>query len=165
MEIKLNLTENEVGFLKQYEELYNSEREIDITAEPIVVVERKEKIYIGDADPCCDYDTVYVLEHDYETEYDTEEEAEEYVEEHNSKSEILKFDVIPTWKPVAYFLTRKEAENYCKYQKHNLGECRVYTRNVGYGNHGDLACLMNLLKSIGKQLLTEAGEVNGSHKR
>lgn len=57
------------------------------------------------------------------------------------------------YKPVAFFLTRLEAEKYCIYQKHNLKKPRVYTHHMGYANDGDLLELMALLKSMGDQLL------------
>ena len=46
-------------------------------------------------------------------------------------SEITMFhtDVI-----VAFFLTRKGAEDYLKYQSHNLNDAYIYTFYSGYGN-------------------------------
>lgn len=61
-------------------------------------------------------------------------------------------------KPIAFFLTRKEAERYCRYQGHNLKNSRVYSRYVGYGNDGDLECLMKFMRRIGSDLLAQDKE-------
>ena len=74
------------------------------------------------------------------------------------EGDIKKLPILITHRPVAYFLTREEAERYCDYQKHNLRKPRVYSRYVGYGNIGDLECLMKLLLRAGKELLESEGE-------
>lgn len=170
MDIKLN--EREIAFLKQYAEKYEEERRIDITNTPIVVVENKT--YYPTADGFGDK-TIYVIEHHGEhTECETIEEVVSYFEDQEmdfSKydKEILeqegnhvvenivisKFPVFKIYEPVAYFLTRAEADKYCKYQKHNLKSPRVYSRYVGYGNNGDLECLMQLLLKVGEQIIQE----------
>jgi hypothetical protein len=48
-------------------------------------------------------------------------------------------------KTVAYFLSEKEAQEYLKYQKHNLCDGRIYVDNIGYNNNGLTA---DLLKEI-----------------
>lgn len=66
--------------------------------------------------------------------------------------EIGRFGVTWKWDPVAYFLTRKEADDYRKYQSHNLGVSRTYTRSIGYRNSGDLAVLLPLLLKMGNEI-------------
>lgn len=167
--MNVELNEREIEFLKQYAAVYESERKIDITNTPIVVVENQ--VYYPTADGFGDK-TIYVIDDDGQhTECETIEEVIEYFEDQEmdfSKYDegileeegnhaiynisVSKFPVFKRYEPVAYFLTRKEAEEYCKYQKHNLRSPRVYSRYVGYGNRGDLECLMQLLLKIGNQL-------------
>lgn len=164
--MNIQLTEREAQFLKQYAEVYESERKLDGTANPIVVVEVQQDIPT-DAD--YGYDKVTYV---WDTEsYDDEDELEEVLKENYFTSEardeifaeleetgealngdIRKIPVNIIWVPVAYFLTRAEAQKYCQYQKHNLKNPRVYSRYVGYGNNGDLDCLMQLLLRMGKEL-------------
>ena len=164
--MNIQLTDREAKFLKQYSEIYESEREIDSTANPIVVVEAQQDI---PADADYGYDKVtYVW--DMES-YDDEDELEEELKENDFTSKerdeifaeleetgealggsIQRVFVNILWVPVAYFLTRSEAEKYCQYQKHNLKNPRVYSRYVGYRNNGDLDCLMGLLLRMGKEL-------------
>lgn len=161
--MNITLNEREIEFLKQYAQVYEEEREKDSTRDPIIVVEDTEEIvsYEGDTvryswngesyanieelkealneNDFCE-DEIKIVLHDLE-EYGTAYEGE-----------INQHTVIVKYNPVAYFLTRKEAEKYCKYQSHNLRRPRVYSRYVGYGNGGDLECLIKLLLRIGQQL-------------
>ena len=50
-----------------------------------------------------------------------------------------------SWETVAYFLTEKDAENYQKYQAHNLGINRIFIISPGYDNRGSLAQLLEIL--------------------
>lgn len=170
MDIELN--EREVEFLKQYSTVYESERKIDITNTPIVVVENQvyyptaegfgdRTIYVIDDDGQhteCE-NIVDVVEYFQDEDIDFTEDDERVLEEEGNhvieNIAISKFPVFKIYEPVAYFLTRAEAEKYCKYQKHNLRSPRVYSRYVGYGNNGDLECLMQLLLKIGNQLNKE----------
>ena len=164
--MNIQLTDREVQFLKQYAEVYESEREIDFAANPIVVVEFEIEF---PADMEYGYDRiVYFWDED---QYDNKDQLEEELKEHGYDSEerdeifieleeygeaidgdLRKIAVNIVWAPAAYFLTRAEAENYCQYQKHNLKNPRVYSRYVGYKNTGDLGCLMELLLRMGKQI-------------
>ena len=45
MKIEVDITDNEYKFLKQYAEVYGKEREIDYTADPIVLVQDRFKEY------------------------------------------------------------------------------------------------------------------------
>lgn len=166
----LKLTDREKGFLKQYALKYGKERKIDITADPIVVVEVEREIvtqegyhdriiYAWEEDS---YDTWESLEVDLMDADYSPDDIEEIKEELENESEALEgsireLPVVITREPVAYFLTREEAEKYCKHQKHNLRKPRVYSRYVGYGNNGDLECLMKLLLRAGKELLESEG--------
>ena len=169
--MELKLTDREKGFLKQYALKYDKERKIDITASPIVVVEVEQErvtqegyedktVYVWEQDS---YDTWESLEVDLmDAEYSLEE-IDNIGEELENNGEALEgsireLPVIITHRPVAYFFTREEAEKYCDYQKHNLRKPRVYSRCVGYGNNGDLECLMQLLLRAGKELLESEGE-------
>ena len=164
--MNIQLTERELHFLKQYAEVYESERDIDVTNAPIIVVEVQEEI---PADIEYGYYKVtYVW--DMES-YNSEAELEEALSENDFTSEeinnilteleeteealigsIRKVYVNIIYNPVAYFLTRAEAERYCQYQKHNLKNPRIYSRYIGYANNGDLSCFMGLLLRMGKEL-------------
>jgi len=166
MKLEIDINERELQFLKQYAELYDSERKIDITSTPIVVVEERDYIVSDEDYNAGDY--VYVVD-DEMTFYSSEELRgflKEITDEAIDKADmegyvmeqylIRKFPVSYFWKPVAYFLTRKEAKDYCRYQKHNLSNrTRIYSRGIGYGNQGDLECLMVLLRKIGTKLVEE----------
>lgn len=49
------------------------------------------------------------------------------------------------WEDKAYFLTHQEAKDYMKYQKHNLGQCRIYVDAPGYDNRGTFDTFLQLL--------------------
>lgn len=162
--MNIDLTKEQENFLKQYASLYNEERKIDWTMTPIVVVENERFIvsndeYINDKE-------VYIVDGDSESEYELDEliELGEYTPEQIEEaydayygetldSGITKLSLARILEPVAYFLTRAEAEKYCQYQKHNLNNPRVFSRCVGYSNSGDLAELMLLLRDMGETLL------------
>jgi hypothetical protein len=165
--MEINLTHSEKVFLKQYAKVYAAERKIDFTRTPIVVVEVEE--YIATPDGYHDK-IIYLWE---ETEYLNKDDLIDELREQEdfSDDEILEiaieleetgealegsirvFPVQRTYRPVAYFLTRAEAEKYCQYQRHNLKRPRVFSRYVGYSNNGDLECLMQLLLRMGNDLL------------
>lgn len=167
--MNIKLTDREIGFLKQYADMYEKERKIDCTNRPIVVVESQRDVVV---DSDYGYDEIrYVWD---EESYDGEDELKEVLEENDFTNEeiehillelqehgkaligsISKIYVNIEWFPVAYFLTRVEAEEYCKYQRHNLNKPRVYSRHIGYSNSGDLDCLMYLLLRMGTEILKE----------
>ena len=164
--MNIQLTDREAQFLKQYAEVYESERKLDSTANPIVVVEVQEEV---PADTDYGYDKIAYV---WDTEsYDGEDELKEELKEHDFSlkeideifteleetgealgGSIQRVCVNILWAPAAYFLTRAEAEKYCQYQKHNLKNPRVYTRSAGYRNRGDMACLMELLLRMGREI-------------
>ena len=163
--MNIELSEKEIEFLKQYARVYGEERGLDCTRDPIVVVEDIEELVAADG-----YGdrTVYAWEDS--TYYSIEELKKELTENGYSKREIALFcddleyygqcnnkeiqkhEIIIRYRPIAYFLTRAEADRYVKYQSHNLTKPRVYTRSCGYGNSGDLQCLYKLLLRMGQQL-------------
>lgn len=163
--MNIELSEKEIEFLKQYANVYQQERNIDWTRDPVVVVEDVEELV---AEEGYGDNTIYTWEDS--TYYSIEELKKELTENGYSKREIAlfcddleyqgnckdgeiqKLSVHRRYYPKAYFLTRAEAERYIKYQSHNLREPRVYTRSCGYGNNGDLQCLYQLLLRIGRQL-------------
>lgn len=165
--IELELSQKEIEFLKQYAKVYDEERKLDCTRDPIVVVEDVEEIVTDDEygyDETryrygdCFYNTIENLrEALIEEEKENIEEIIEEVEEYGETLEgnIQKIPVIIRHNPVAYFLTRAEADKYCEYQGHNLRRPRVYSRSTGYSNNGDLDCLLKLLLNTGRQLLNE----------
>lgn len=163
--MNIELTENEIRFLKQYAEVYKQERSIDCTADPIVVVEDIEELIAPDG-----YGDKVVYVWDDETYYSIENLKKALEDEGFSRNEIVifcddleyyghckdreiqKYSIHVTYRPVAYFLTRAEADKYVNYQSHNLRKPRVYTRSCGYANSGDLQCLYKLLLRMGQQL-------------
>lgn len=56
------------------------------------------------------------------------------------------------WATKAYFLIREEAKRYKEYQKHNLGESRIYTDSHGYSNYGEWTKFYDLLLEIGNEV-------------
>ena len=163
--MNINLTEKEIEFLKQYARVYEEERSLDCTRDPVVVVEDIEELVSADG---YGDKTVYVWNE--ETYYSLDEVETELKDNGFSKNaieafcddldfygecangEIQKYEITIRYRPIAYFLTRAEADKYVKYQSHNLREPRVYTRSCGYSNNGDLQCLYQLLLRIGRQL-------------
>lgn len=164
--MRIDLTEREIDFLKQYARVYDTERRCDITCEPIVVVEDIEEIITQSG---YEDKEIYVWE---ESTYNSESELVEALKESDycdsdideilvdleSSCEALDGEIrlVPVkviYKPIAYFLTRTEAGRYCEYQKHNLRNPRVYTRNMGYSNRGDLKEFAEMLLRIGKELI------------
>ena len=163
--MKIELTEKEIEFLKQYARVYGEERSLDCTRDPVVVVEDVEESVAADGFGdkqvyTWDMETYYsleelrkaLIENDY-SENDITDMLEDVEENgHCMHNEIQKYEVYIKYRPIAYFLTRTEAERYVKYQSHNLTKPRVYTRSCGYGNRGDLQCLYQLLLKMGQQL-------------
>lgn len=204
--MKINLTEKEKDFLKQYAEVFEEERKKDATVDPIVLVETRVKDYTN---PCYGYDGEEFeleinglrisenteinslesleelirnyFEEDLQNLYDEdltkedyEEELEECIDEiiscfeysaedeftydscnFNFKIYIKEHYYKYEYKPVAYFLTRKEADKYVQYQSHNLCYPRVFTAYAGYRNYGDYPVLIALLKRMGEEILRE----------
>ena len=165
MKLEIEITQNEYDLLKQYSTLFDSERRIDCTSDPIVIVEDIEEVITQSG-----YEDkgIYVWdESTYETKQDLVEaliecefsalEIDEILDGLYDFGEAEDYGIRLTpvkvlYKPIAYFLTRKEAEDYCEYQSHNLKKPRVYTRNMGYSNRGDLKLLVEMLKRIGDNL-------------
>lgn len=205
--MKINLTEKEKEFLRQYAEVFEEERKKDATVDPIVIVETRVKDYTN---PCYGYDgeefeleinglrisenteinSLESLEElirnyfeediqntpedDWFSKEDYEEELEDCIDDmiscfeysaedeftydscdFNFKIYIKEHYYKYEYKPVAYFLTRKEAEKYVQYQSHNLCYPRVFTAYAGYRNYGDYPVLIALLKRMGEELLKE----------
>ncbi len=202
MKLDVELTDRQVMFLKQYANVYQDERDIDYTADPLVAV-RTRRLRRCTVDDNVDV-TSYVIDNDFEeslsslgevrqiltdeeciyidkikekiinyckkynqsfTEEELEEKVKDYIEdviydlEYSGEysDEILDVEAVYfeyDYVPVAYFLTRAEAEKYIQYQGHNLTEPTVYTYYTGYNNMGDLTELKALLLEIGKTLLS-----------
>ena len=164
--IKISITPKELELLKQYAEVYNSEREIDGSADPIVLVEVPQEVVVArdsewDEERYFYEDEVYTdkdelmaqLEEDGWSESEMEDaDFDLYNEGKTYDGRISVRYIQIQWHPVAYFLTRAEAERYCQYQGHNLNTPRIYTAYCGYRNDGDLKHLSQLLLRIGKTL-------------
>ncbi len=178
MNVKLN--DMEKAFLKQYAEVYDDEREKDGTADPVILVQNIEKIptELGyedgieyyDSNACESYDSLEELLDEHKSEHglsDDEvkemEESLQYYGEFKTDEpyniDIRKVGYKKQYRTVAYFLTKCEAEQYLKYQGHNLHAPRVYTAYAGYDNRGEFPCIIKLLKRMGESLLAEK-EVN-----
>lgn len=164
--MNISLSDKESFFLKQYAEAYEAERKFDGTADPVVVVEDVEEIsalpgtgdysiYISDDHVMRTRESVkkFLLEDEgFDEETTSSIIIELDFEGDTDLCNIKKVEVIKRYRPIAYFLTRLEAEKYCQYQKHNLSNPRVYTRYCGYGNNGDMQLLNKLLLRIGNEL-------------
>ena len=179
-ELTVTLTEKEATFLEQYATVFEKERAEDVTLNPIVAVEIERDIVVPDE---FGDNVIYVdTEADENFKMRTIEDVKEFLEERvddepenypvnyiettleklrdegvyeGENMKIEKFTITTIFEPVAYFLTRAEAERYMKYQKHNLNKPRVYTRDCGYSNAGDLQCLIKTLQKMGEQLIAE----------
>ncbi|MGY3725661.1 hypothetical protein SAMN05421767_1588 [Granulicatella balaenopterae] len=176
--ITVELNEEEVYFLKQYANVYKAERNKDFTTEPIVVVQKEVHLpcphdmgvegveyyeaTIGDIHHTKEEVVEWALE-EWELNERQLSELQEFLDDEYSDDfdtsrhgdfegidfKISKNGYQIVWEPVAYFLTRAEAEKYCKYQAHNLGKCRIYTENAGYANDGDYPKLTKTLLKMG----------------
>lgn len=64
--------------------------------------------------------------------------------------DIYMYHYHETWDTIAYFFTRKEAEEYTEYQAHNLRHgYRIYADYYGYANKSTLARLLRILDDEG----------------
>ena len=164
--VNINITPKELELLKQYAAVYDSEREIDGSADPIVIVEVPEEVVVPrdssrDEERYFYEDAVYTdkdelmaqLEEDGWSESEIEDANFDLYHEGKTYDGRISVRYIQIqWRPVAYFLTRAEAHRYCQYQGHNLKTPRIYTAYCGYSNDGDLKHLSQLLLKIGKTL-------------
>ncbi len=89
-------------------------------------------------------------------EIDDYHNAEEYFKENGIDEEVRVLYKIPYWEDVAFFFILDQAKSYLKYQKHNLGKSRTYTKSAGYSNYGDFNPFRELLIKIGTQLNDES---------
>lgn len=177
MEIKLELSDKRIEFLKQYARVYEQEREFDWTADPIVVVEREIRIPTRDGleDDCSYLWITEDEENEFDNLYDLETAINEsrYVIKNKDLQQLLcnlrdgiedevdelgKFIInyyVKSQESVAYFLTIAEAEKYMEYQNHNLQRTSINVRHMGYSNRGDLVEFSKMLLEIGKMLNKE----------
>ena len=164
--VNINITPKELELLKQYAAVYDSEREIDGSADPIVIVEVPEEI-LASSDGLWDEERYFYEDEVYTDEDEliaqlrnegwSDDDIDDAIWELNNEGKSQYGDISVRyiqiqWRPAAYFLTRAEAERYCQYQSHNLKTPRIYTAHCGYSNDGDLKHLSQLLLRIGKTL-------------
>ena len=164
--INISITPKELELLKQYAAVYDSEREIDGSADPIVIVEVPEEI-LASSDGLWDEERYFYEDEVYTDEDEliaqlrnegwSDDDIDDAIWELNNEGKSqyggISVQYIKTqWRPVAYFLTRAEAQRYCQYQGHNLKTPRIYTAYCGYSNDGDLKHLSQLLLRISKTL-------------
>lgn len=119
------ISSDEVAFLAEYFEIDDAKSYEELEGEDLELDECSYVIYDYD-----DYFKYYGIDKEY-------------------------YEVLcrkPRWETRAYFLIRKQAEKYKEYQKHNLGESRVYTDSSGYANYGEWESFYDLLLSIGKKV-------------
>ena len=79
--------------------------------------------------------------------WDLEYWFDKFKKEHDFE-EHCWVDIEYYYEDVAYFLTDKEAKDYCKYQSHNMNEPRSYVKYCGYANQGYLPKLLDMLKTL-----------------
>ncbi len=167
--MNIELTAKEKEMLKQYALLFDEEAKRHITRNPLPTVEIKVEVRTDEDD--AEY-ALYVngedtyrsnkeLREGLESKGYTEEQIEGLLDDLNTYNESLEFDgfekvyIRTKYQPVAYFLTIKEAEDYIRYQGHNLTNPRVYIYSMGYSNEGDLVHLYPVLLKMGKKLLCQ----------
>jgi len=171
--MNIKLTEKEIEFLKNYAKVFEEERKRDITCDPVVAVEVEERIPTAS---CYSDGFEYLIIDDDYISFNIKKELTKYLKEYYdySNKEILKLfedlkwndevklhdDIelrkgyyIKKYRPVAFFLTRYEADRYVKYQSHNLNKPRVFTYSAGYANYGEIPTIIKLLKRMGEELL------------
>lgn len=172
--MNINLTTIEKEMLKQFAKLYEYERNIDFTDEPIICVKTKNSRPVDKERSANYYLECFIPEWEFSTRKKEKlieellrdvdmtktlanqiadsvfEDEEDYTDLPYSIEVCYMEDYYET---VAYFFTRKEAEKYCKYQSHNLNDPIIYTENWGYNNYGDFPIFQQLLLKIGNQIL------------
>jgi hypothetical protein len=173
--MNITLTEKEIEYLKNYAKVFDEERKRDITCDPVVAVEVEDRVPTKN---CYSDGFEYIIfDGDYSS-FDTKDELTEYLKEYydyrNEKIlklfgelewddsvklhddiELRKGYYIKKYRPVAFFLTRYEADRYVEYQSHNLNNPRVFTYSAGYANYGEIPTIIKLLKRMGEELLNE----------
>jgi len=176
-EINIELTEQEAKYLAEFAEKQYEGAEGNVgTRTPIHVVERKEQYFSqGDGDEWLCEDNDYKIYKDLDAmikdlresgkeippydEVGYEDVNDVWITDGESYCEAYGIhaqcgSIIETYRPVAFFLIRDEAVRYKDgYQKHNCGDCRIYTYGLGYSNNGDLPVFRELLMKLGRQLL------------
>ena len=186
MEFKMNLKEDEIQFLKEFAEK-QKEGSVDNvgTRTPIHVVERADKTFVQ----CVDGEIWIDADNEY-SEYGSLDDLisarkkngellpdfgevnlewvnevfvtneNEYIEAYNLN--VYRGRYVISHRPVAFFFILDEAKRYKDgYQKHNCGDCRIYTYGIGYSNNGDMPVFRELLMKMGTALMKESGENNG----
>lgn len=73
------------------------------------------------------------------------EDCESYEECQFKYDDIYLYYSKTIWIDKGFFFTRKEAEEYMQYQKHNLGICRIYVEYPGYSNKSTLNKFLEIL--------------------
>jgi len=182
MDFKVNLNNDEISFLKQFAEKQKEGAKDNVgTKTPIHLVERIRKEYIESDDGCawvwnddCEWKTFDSFDEmldyarkatkenyppyddvEYEDVNDVWVESEKaYCEAYSIKAFPCK--MVEYTEPVAFFFILDEAKAYMNdYQKHNCGDCRIYTYGLGYSNKGDLPVFRELLMKMGTALLED----------
>ena len=145
-----------------------------MTAEPIYLVQTRRERHVNLEYDSCDVERLYIQElaedgfcptiddikegalrstslpcnavMDIE-EVDSLDEVLRILDEYdlNNNNEICIMYLEYYWDTVAYFFSEEEAENYKKYQSHNLGISRLFVGNIGYANGGTMAKLIRLI--------------------
>ncbi|MGP1569253.1 MAG: hypothetical protein ACTTHM_11055 [Peptoanaerobacter stomatis] len=97
MKVEFDLSEKQIEFLKQYAMVYDDERKVDATRNPIVLVQEKEKRYVSSDCNYSDYEYGLILDNCnmcedgyYKSIDDIEKEVRKYLNDRN----IEKIDEI-----------------------------------------------------------------------
>ncbi|MGL5718331.1 MAG: hypothetical protein ACRCX2_35330 [Paraclostridium sp.] len=127
-----------------------AKEEIMIDCETFLTLEQIKK---GELDSYVEYHAPFEKDVEsiksYLKECDSLEEVLEMLEENEIC--IYQDEIVYSkkdWEDQAYFLTYEEAEDYARYQKHNLGESRIYVDAPGYANKGSFDKFLQILDEI-----------------
>ena len=172
MNINIDLTDNEIAFLKQFASLqYEGAVDNLATRTPIHVVERKEETCVECSDGDVWFDDETEMSFDSFTDLIASKELPDYEDVEYTKINGITiynysnyceafqinarcYKTVHSYRPIAFFFTLSEAKRYMNgYQKHNCDNCRIYTYGLGYSNNGDMPVFRNFLMNIGNKLL------------
>lgn len=182
MTIQVNLTEEQVFFLRQFAEKQKPGLHDNLgTHKPLHIVQTKiidhvfddgnsgeraffspnsQKFYESEVELIEDISGLESHEiRPYEdAEYDDINDVyitsyQKYFEAYDVEGMVVS--VVERWRDVSYHFTLVEAKKYIKYQGHNLNDPRTYTVAPGYANKGDYEPFWDLLMTIGTQLVEE----------
>lgn len=180
MRLTIEIPDKTADFLKEFaQKQYEGAKDNVGIRTPIHVVERLHEVFIEDdlGEVWLDADNEYAEYNSFGELIDARRKAGENLPPFNEvefeeindvwiddkkaycqayKISAVRGKYIIRTRPIAFFLILDEAKRYKNgYQKHNCGDCRIYTYGSGYSNQGDLPYFRELLMNMGQALLED----------